>query len=93
MDKIYCFINQINRMGHLVTAYAEDGEYLAGHCSSNKGYAMHDIGINSNWKRDKYEKKYPEGYVLIWLESEDEQFQRVIDMIKNKQKERKEVKL
>ena len=88
MKKIYCFVNEINSVGYIVTAYAEDGKHLAGHCSSSKGWAMHDIGINSNWKHDRYKEKYPKGYELIWLEPEDERFQGVINMINKKHKER-----
>ena len=85
-NKIYCFVNTINSMGYIVIAVAEDGKALAGHCSSNVGWAKHDIGIDSNWKHEKYKEKYPEGYELIWLEETDDNFQEIIDMINNKQK-------
>jgi hypothetical protein len=84
--KIYCFINQINSLGYIVTAYAEDGTHLAGHASSNLAWAKHDIGITSNWKHEKYKAKYPEGYELIWLVEEDPRFKPIIEMINNKEK-------
>ena len=79
--KIYCFINAINSLGYIVSAYAEDGTHLAGHCSSNLAWAQHDIGITSNWKHEKYTSKYPAGYDLTWLEENDPIFKEVIKMI------------
>jgi len=86
-NTIYCFINTTNSLGHIVVAYAEDGTYLAFHCSSNIVWAKHDIGIGSTWKHDKYKAKYPEGYELIWLDEEDPQFKSFIDMVNKKSKE------
>jgi hypothetical protein len=68
MPKIYCFING-GIPGLLdVIAMAEDGTYLAGHGSSNEGWARHDIGISSDWKHDRYREHYPDGYDLVWLD-------------------------
>jgi len=80
-NKIYCFINSIIEIGYNVVAFAEDGKKLAGHFSSTKEWAMHDIGINSTWKHEKYREKYPDDYELIWLEETDDNFQEIIDMI------------
>lgn len=85
--KIYCFVNAISSIGYHVVAFAEDGKGLAGHCSSNEGWAKHDIGINSDWKHEKYKEKYPEGYELIWLEETDENFQEIMDMINEANKD------
>ena len=72
MKKIFCFVNGgFGRMGGEVAAVAEDGEHLASHFSSNEGWAKHDIGINSDWKHDKYKAKYPDGYELVWLSPEE----------------------
>lgn len=68
MKKIFCFINAVNSLGYIPVAIAEDGEVLAEHCSSSEGYAKHDIGIGSTIKHERYKKKYPEGYELVWLD-------------------------
>lgn len=72
MNKIFCFINGESSIGVFPLALAEDGTCLANHCSSNECWAMHDIGINSDWKHDKYKEHYPEGYELIWLEKKED---------------------
>jgi hypothetical protein len=72
MNKIYCFINSQMEWGDVVVvALAEDGECVGSHISSNESWAMHDIGINSDWKHEEYRKHYPDGYELIWLEREE----------------------
>jgi hypothetical protein len=72
MSKIFCFINGGNSLGVQVCALSEDGNGLAGHLSSNEGWAKHDIGINSDWKHEKYKEKYPDGYELIWIDMKGE---------------------
>lgn len=70
MGKIFCFINSGAGTDWVITdALAEDGEFLAGHCSSNDSWAKHDIGINSDWKHDAYKAHYPDGYELVWVEN------------------------
>jgi hypothetical protein len=68
MNKIYCFINGGSDYFINVLALAEDGNVLAGHTSSNEYWAQHDIGINSDWKHEKYKEHFPDGYELIWLD-------------------------
>ena len=69
MSKIYCFVNSgKGTEWQSVMALAEDGNCLAGHLSSNKYWAMHDIGINSDWKHEHYKEHYPNGYELVWLD-------------------------
>lgn len=58
-------------MGYFPTAISEDGEVLAEHCSSSEGWAKKDIGIGSSFKHDIYKKKYPDGYLLVWLDDPD----------------------
>lgn len=58
-------------MGLIVSALAEDGTHLAGHCSSSEGWAKHDIGMNSEWKHEQYYKHYPDGFELVWLERDE----------------------
>lgn len=71
LPKIYCFINGGCPGLYHVVALAEDGNALAGHGSSNESWAKHDIGIYSNWKHDTYEKHYPDGYELEWVDNAD----------------------
>jgi len=66
--KIYCFINGGSPGFYSVIALAEDGHFLAGHLSSEKGWAVYDIGIDSNRKHDKYQEHYPDGYELEWVD-------------------------
>lgn len=69
MKKIFCFINSGKGTDWIIViALCEDGRCLANHCSSNEYWAMHDIGIESDWKHDDYKKNCPEGYELIWIE-------------------------
>jgi hypothetical protein len=81
--KIYCFINGgFGRLGGSVAALAEDGEGIAGHFSSNESWAKHDIGINSTWKHEIYQKKYPEGYELIWIDSNNDSDEGFLNALK-----------
>ena len=68
ITKIYltCFPN-----GHgdvMGQAVREDGVPLAGHLSSDMGWAKHDLGLTSDWKHEIYQAKCPEGYELIWID-------------------------
>lgn len=68
--KIYVFINGGSPGWYSVMALSEDGYYLAGHISSNKGWAKHDIGLTSNWKHDHYDEAYSDGWELEWVEQD-----------------------
>jgi hypothetical protein len=64
--KIFVFINSRYESGDVVgSALAEDGEFLAGHLSSNDSWFQHDMGLCSDWKHDKYKAHYPDGYELV----------------------------
>jgi hypothetical protein len=84
--KIYCFINGGTNYFMNVAALAEDGTTLAGHASSNEYWAQHDIGILSDWKHENYQKHYPNGFELVWLNDpekslrEDESFKNAIEL-------------
>lgn len=52
-------------------ALAEDGTGLGSHISSNKFFSQHDMGFTSNWKHDIYEKHYPKGFTLEWVNDPD----------------------
>lgn len=68
--KIYCWVNSgVGSDCQVVMAMAEDGTFLASHLSSNLTWAMHDIGISSDWKHDLYKERYPDGYELVWVEN------------------------
>lgn len=69
MSKIYCWVEPADGWGPndvLVQAIAEDGEVLAGHLSSNIGFAKLDIQHAS--KVEKYKAKYHGGYDLEWID-------------------------
>jgi len=84
MSKIYCFINGGYPDMLNVIAVAEDGKVLAGHCSSHRQWAIHDIGITSDWKHEHYKEHYPDGYELVWLDdpANDEDFKKIIELNK-----------
>lgn len=67
LPKIFIFCNSCAPEWHSAVALADDGTFLAGHVCSNHGFIQHDMGINSSWKRDLYEKHYPGGYELVWV--------------------------
>lgn len=46
-------------------AIAQDGQVLASHLSTNKGWLRSDLGLTSKSKHDLYESKYPKGYEII----------------------------
>jgi hypothetical protein len=77
MNKIYLacfhFENQYSCQLDDVMGYAlaEDGHGLCSHFSSHEAWSKHDLGLNSDWKHEIYEKKYPEGYELIWIDDPD----------------------
>lgn len=52
-------------------ALAEDGECIACHFSSGVNWSKHDMGLTSDWKHDTYDKKYPDGYELEWIDNAD----------------------
>lgn len=70
LPKIYCFVNGGRGTDwQIVMAIAEDGNCLAGHVSSHKQWAKHDIGLTSDWNHDKYAEHYPDGYELEWIDN------------------------
>lgn len=66
--KIYCFINGGSYGWFDVQALSEEGHFITGHISSTVDFAKHDIGLTSNWKHELYEKYYPDGYGLLWVD-------------------------
>ena len=69
MKKIYAWVNSGRGTDmQFVSAMAEDGTILAGHLSSSESFAKHDIGIGSDWKHDKYDAHYPEGWAIEWVD-------------------------
>lgn len=74
MPKIFLYCYPAPNWGeHDVIGYAlaEDGTVLASHISSNKAFSQHDMGLTSNWKHEAYEKHYPEGFELEWVDDPD----------------------
>jgi len=65
-------------------ALAEDGEGLASHLSSSIDFSKHDMGLTSNWKHNVYEKLYPGGFELVWIDKPetDERWQAALALNK-----------
>lgn len=67
-------------------ALAEDGDNLASHLCSGQHHVRHDMGITSDWKHETYNKKYPEGYELVWVGEvfdaikENKEFANVVEL-------------
>ena len=68
--KIYIF-GQRHPSGIHAQALAEDGTALAGHLCSSWFFVAHDMGIESDWKHDIYDKHYPDGYDLVLVEGDE----------------------
>lgn len=83
LPKIFCFINSVDSFGYFPVALAEDGTGLAGHASSNLDWAKHDIGFHSHWKHENYQKHYPQGYELVWLEEDDMESPGIVKALEN----------
>jgi hypothetical protein len=65
--KVFCFVNSgAGTDWQHVIAVAEDGEALAGHVSSSKAFAMHDI--TSEAKQGRFRAKYPDGCEVVWMD-------------------------
>lgn len=69
--KIYVWCNSCSHQWHSGIAMAEDGRVLAGHMSSNHSFQRHDMGVErSDWKHDKYNAHYPDGWELVYVEDD-----------------------
>ncbi len=68
-------------------AMAEDGEGLGSHLSSNSSFSKHDMGLTSDWKHEAYDKHYPDGFELVWLDDpeSDTGWVRAFDLNKKAQ--------
>ncbi len=65
---IACYPNGVMRVGDVIScAMTEDGEVLAEHLSSSESWARHDMGLESDWKHDRYRERFPDGYELLWV--------------------------
>ena len=53
---------------HHIQAIAEDGSVLAGHACSSHAYISNDMGFTSDWKHDRYNEHYPNGWQLELVE-------------------------
>lgn len=86
--KIYltCFDGGFRRGDVIGYALGEDGQGLASHLSSGIEWSKHDMGLTSDWKHDHYEKIYPNGYELIWIDDpdNDERWLNAIELNKSR---------
>jgi hypothetical protein len=69
LHTIYCF-NNGGREGWMhAVAIADDGHCLAQHICSHEGYMRHDLGIESEWKHENYNKHFGAGcWQLEWVD-------------------------
>lgn len=86
---IFVFCNACAKQWHSIVALAEDGTGLAGHLCSDHAYIGHDMGFTSAWKHDLYDKHYPGGWQLTYVDAEDiEVHARLREAVaRNKQKQ------
>lgn len=69
LPKVYVFVNGIRRDGDVISvALSEDGHELSGHWSSSISWAKHDMGVEGDWKHDKYREHYPDGFEVVWVD-------------------------
>ncbi len=74
---VFCNGNGCDGRGdwHNGIAVAEDGTALAGHVSSNHSFVKSDLGNGRlgyrGFTREEYDKHYPDGYEVVWLEGDD----------------------
>jgi hypothetical protein len=71
-------------------ALSEHGDGICQHLSSSIEWAKHDMGLTSNWKHDIYDKWFPDGYELVWIDNPetDPRWQEVIELNKLIEKKR-----
>lgn len=69
--KIFVFINApVAENWYAAVALTQDGEFIAHHVSSTIEWSKHDMGITSDWKHEKYDAHYPDGYELEWVDGD-----------------------
>lgn len=70
--KIYVWCNSCDHEWHVMVAVADDGHCLASHVCSDHCFAWHDMGFDSDWKRESYDKHFGAGnWELEWVERAD----------------------
>jgi len=86
---IFVFCNSCAPQWHGAVALAEDGTGLTGHVCSEHGWIGHDMGFSSDWKHDVYNKHYPDGWSLEYVEVDDipghERLQKAFELNKQRQ--------
>jgi len=85
LPRIFVFVNTRYGTGDVLPiAIAEDGQGLCSHFCSGDGWALHDMGLTSDWKHDVYLRKYPQGFELVWLDNPltDPRFAAVLPLCK-----------
>lgn len=66
--KIFVFCNNCAPEWHSVAALSEDGCFIAGHVCSHHAYINDDMGFTSDWKHKSYNRHYPDGWELVFVE-------------------------
>lgn len=71
VPRIYAFCNGGSPGWYRCDALTEDGVFVAGHVCSAPSYGPHDLGVTGDWHHDTYRKYYPDGFEVIWVETDD----------------------
>ncbi|MBN3848668.1 hypothetical protein G3N58_17825 [Paraburkholderia sp. Ac-20342] len=65
--KIYVFSNVVGGGDGPCYAMAEDGTVVGSHYCSNEQWAIHDLGVTSDWHHEEYRAHYPDGYEMEFV--------------------------
>lgn len=91
LPKIYLCAYPTRAIGNSFIGYAiaEDGEGLCSHLSSSLSFSKLDMGYTSKSKHDLYKKKYPDGYILVWINNpnDSEELTKVLKLNQEKHAE------
>lgn len=71
-SKIFVFCNGCMPGWHNIEALTEDGCFIAGHICSDHGFASNDMGFTGDWKHKSYNRHYPDGWELLWVDAPKE---------------------
>ena len=70
---IYCFVVMDYGEYLYSIALSEDGYMLTSHISTNRSFAMTDMGWNNNNdKHQQYKEHYPDGYNVAWVDDPED---------------------
>lgn len=65
--KIFVFSGGLYGGDHVCYAMAEDGIVVGSHICSSEQWAIHDLGVSSDWHHEDYKQHYPDGYEMEFV--------------------------